>query len=262
MNRYLTANKKWWNNVAPLHLRSDLYDLTNFKKGKSSLVSIEQEELGNVEGKKILHLMCHFGMDTLSLARLGASATGVDLSDKSIRIAKKLSGELKVPAKFICCDIFELPNILNEKFDVVFTSYGVLLWISNIKKWAKIISRFLKEGGVFYIVEVHPFTNMLSYDFKLFYKYFKRGPYVDDSDGTYTDWNENIKGATYEWAYTISDVFNSLTSAGLKIEFVHEFPFTMYDQFPGFMEKNEKGHYVLKDKKIQVPLLFSLKAVK
>ncbi len=263
MKDYSLINKKWWNQVAPVHFKSDLYDLQSFKKGKSSLVSIEKEEIGgDVKGKSLLHLMCHFGMDTLSFARLGAEVTGVDLSDTSIKIAKKLSRELKIPGTFICSDVYDLPNVLDKKYDIIFMSYGVLLWLKNIKKWAKIINHFLNAGGTFYIVELHPFTNILSYDFKLYYKYFKKGPYVDDSSGTYTNWEENVGGITYEWSYTMGDVINVLIDQGLKIEFLHEFPFTMYDQFPGFMEKNEKGHYVLKDKKIQIPLLFSLKATK
>ena len=262
MKDYLTANRKWWNDVAPIHWKSKLYDLEAFKKGKSSLVSIEQDELVNVKGKTLLHLMCHFGMDTLSWARKGAIVTGVDLSDGSIKLAKKLSREIGVPATFICSDIYKLPEVLDKKFDIIFTSYGVLCWLSSIEKWAKIINSFLKEGGTFYIVELHPFTNILSYDFKLYYNYFKRGPYIDDSDGTYTDWDANVKGFTYEWSYMVSDVINSLTKEGLKIEFMHEFPFSMYDQFPGFMEQNQKGQYVLKNKRIKIPLLFSLKATK
>ena len=262
MKDYNAANKKWWNAVTPIHSKSKLYNLQAFKKGKTSLELTEREELKNVKGKTMLHLMCHFGMDTISWAREGAIVTGVDLSDESIKLAKKLSKETNTPANFICSDIYDLPKVLDKKFDIVFTSYGVLCWVSNIKKWAKVINHFLKKGGTFYIVELHPFTNILSYDFKLYYKYFKKGPYLDDSDGTYTDWNENVKGFTYEWSYTMGDVINSLIDEGLKIDFVHEFPFSMYDQFPGFMEQNEKGQYVLKSKKVQIPLLFSLKATK
>lgn len=262
LNNYLKANKKWWNDVTSIHLNSKLYNLSGFKKGESSLFSIEQEEVGDVQGKRLLHLMCHFGMDTLSWGRRGATATGVDISDSSIKLAKKLSKEINVPATFISSDVYELPKVLEKKFDIIFTSYGVLCWLSNIKKWAKIINHFLEKYGVFYIVELHPFTNILSCDFKIDYKYFKKGPDIDDSSGTYADWNADIKSSTYLWSYTISDVINALIYEGLKIEFVHEFPFTMYDQFPGFMEQNEKGQYVLKNKKIQIPLLFSLKASK
>lgn len=260
--REILANKKWWNDVTPIHSRSKLYDLASFKKGKTSLQPTEIKELGNVRGKTLLHLLCHFGMDTLSWARLGARVTGVDISDESIKLAKKLSAEEKIPAEFIYSDVYDLPKVLNKKFDIIFVSYGVLLWLSNIEKFAAIINHFLKKGGTFYIIELHPFTNILSYDFKLFYKYFDKGPYADDSSGTYTDWDENIKGKTYEWSYTISDVINALLRENLKIEFVHEFPFTMYDQFPGFMRKNKEGQYVLKNTEIQIPLLFSLKATK
>jgi len=257
---YAAINRKWWNNATPVHAGSKFYDIPRFIKGKTSLQSIEIDELGKVRGKTLLHLLCHFGMDTLSWARKGAITTGVDISDSSIRLAKKLSRQTGIPSTFICSDIYELPKILDKKFDIIFASYGVLLWLSNIKKFAEIINNFLCDGGIFYIVEVHPFTNILSYDFKLLYKYFDRGPDMDDS-GTYIDW-EKAKGVTYEWRYTIGDVINALVNNGLKIEYMHEFPFSMYDQFPGFMEKNKKGQYVLKNKKIQIPLLFSLKATK
>lgn len=262
MKDYAKINKKWWNDVTPIHAKSKLYNLAAFKKGKTSLFDIELAELTDVKGKTLLHPFCHFGMDSLSWARKGAIVTGVDLSDKAITLAKQLRKETKVPATFICSDIYELPSVLDQKFDIIFMSYGVLCWVSKLKKWAKLINNFLKPGGIFYIVELHPFTTILSYDFKLHYKYFDKGPYVDDSSGTYTDWNEDVKGVTYEWSYTFSDVINALIQQELKIEFIHEFPYTMYDQFPGFMERNKKGQYILSNKKLQIPLLFSLKATK
>lgn len=262
MKDYGAINRKWWNSITPVHASSKFYGLPAFMKGKTSLQRTEIEELGNVKGKTMLHLLCHFGMDSLSWARRGAIVTGIDISDTSIRQAKKLSRDTQVPATFIRSDVFDLPQRLNKKFDIVFCSYGVLLWLSSMKKFAKVINHFLNEGGVFYIVEVHPFTNILSYDFKLFYKYFKKGPYIEEDDGSYVDWSKDIKGATFEWSHTLSDLINGLIEEGLRIEFVHEFPFTMYDQFPGFMEKNKKKQYVLKNKKIEIPLLFSLRARK
>lgn len=262
MINYSKINKKWWNDVVPIHARSKLYNLAGFKKGKSSLQSLEIKELGNIKGKTILHLLCHFGMDTLSFARIGAKATGVDLSDKAIEFAQRLSKEINTPAEFICSDVYKLPKVLKKKYDIIFASYGVLCWLSDIKKFAKIVSHFLNKGGIFYIVELHPFTNILSYDFKISYKYFDKTPSMDDSSGTYANWNADIKSPTYLWSYTISDIINSLTEEGLKIDYLHEFPFTMYNQFPGFMKQNKKGQYVLKNKEIQIPLLFSLKAIK
>jgi 2-polyprenyl-3-methyl-5-hydroxy-6-metoxy-1,4-benzoquinol methylase len=215
---YASINRKWWNDVTAVHAKSDLYNLASFKKGKSSLQPVEKEELlPYVRGKTFLHLLCHFGMDTLSFARKGAIVTGVDLSDKSIRLAKKLAREQKIPAKFICSDVYDLPKVLDEKYDFVFASYGVLCWLSNIKKFAKIVDNFLKPGGSFYIVELHPFTNILSYDLKLEYKYFLKGPYIDDSDGTYTDWkNAKVKGFTYECSNTMGDVIKSNINEGMK----------------------------------------------
>lgn len=262
MVNFAKINKKWWNDITPIHEKSSLYNLKKFKKGATSLQSIELQELKNIKGKSILHLLCHFGMDSLSLARSGAKVTGVDISDESIRLAKKLSNELHIPAEFICCDIFALPEVLSKKFDIVFLSYGVLLWLSNIKKFAELVNGFLKKGGIFYIVELHPFTNIFDYKLKMAYDYFDKGPFLDDANGSYTDWKNKTKGITYEWSYSIEDVITSLIDAGLHIEFFHEFPFTMYDQFPGHMKKNTKGQYVLKDKKYQIPLLFSLKAKK
>ncbi|HEX8931839.1 MAG TPA: class I SAM-dependent methyltransferase [Patescibacteria group bacterium] len=262
MKNYAKINKQWWNEVTPIHAKSSFYNLDGFKAGQTSLFDIELNELKKVKGKTLLHPLCHFGMDTLSWAREGAIVTGVDLSNKAISLAQKLSTEVKVPATFICSDIYALPNVLDQKFDIIFCSYGVLCWISNLKKWATIISHFLNRGGTFYIVELHPFTNILSADFKLDYKYFDRGPYVDDSTGTYTDWEADIHRETYIWNHPIGEVVNSLIDQGLKIEFVHEFPYTMYDQFPGFMKKNKQNQYFLKNKLIQIPLLFSLKATK
>ncbi|HSX40185.1 MAG TPA: class I SAM-dependent methyltransferase [Candidatus Saccharimonadales bacterium] len=262
MRDFAKANVSWWDEVTPVHSNSKLYDLAGFKKGKSSLQSIEAEELGNVKGKSLLHLMCHFGMDSLSFARNGAKVTGVDFSPRAIELGKKLSSDLDIPAQFVCSDVYKLPRVLDKKFDIVFASYGVLCWLPDIEKFAHIVSSYLKKGGIFYMAELHPFCSILSSDFKIYYKYFDKGPYLDDSTGTYTDWSAPVKGKTYEWSYTIGDVINALIKQGLKIEFVHEFPFSMYDQFPGFMRKNKKGQYVLKNKKIQIPLLFSLKARK
>lgn len=262
MKDYASINKKWWDKVTPIHARSKLYNLEKFKKGKSSLQSIEIKEIGNVKGKSLLHLLCHFGQDTLSFARMGANVTGVDISEESIKFAQKLSKEIDVSSNFICSDIYKLPEVLNKKYDIIFASYGALCWLSDIEKFIKIIHHFLKKGGMFYIVDLHPFTNILTSDFKIDYDYFDKEPSVDDSSGTYADWNADIKGNTYLWSHTLGDLINTIIKQGLKLEYVHEFPFTMYDQFPGFMKKNKEGQYVLKNKEIQIPLLFSLKAIK
>jgi 2-polyprenyl-3-methyl-5-hydroxy-6-metoxy-1,4-benzoquinol methylase len=114
--------------------------------------SIELELLGNVKGLSILHLQCHFGQDSLSLARMGAHVTGIDLSDKAIKTAQELNAELHLNAEFICSDIYDLPQHLNKQFDIVFTSYGTIGWLPDLNKWAQIIHHFLKPEGKFIFV--------------------------------------------------------------------------------------------------------------
>jgi len=133
--KYFESNKKNWNERVAIHKNSSFYNIDRFLDEKeSSLKSLELEELGDIKGKKILHLQCHFGMDTLSLARLGADVTGVDFSEKAIELANELSKKSDIEAKYICCNVFELDKFLNEeeKFDVVYASYGVFCWIPDL----------------------------------------------------------------------------------------------------------------------------------
>ena len=137
MDKFLSTNQKLLDQWTAEHEKSPFYDLEGFKRGKDRLHSIELSELGNVSGKSLLHLQCHFGMDTLAWARRGAIVTGMDLSEKSIELARSLSEELNIPAKFICSDIYQLPENLSGEFDIVFTSYGVLHWLKDLRQWAK-----------------------------------------------------------------------------------------------------------------------------
>ena len=128
-HNYIEINRQSWNDRTEIHLKSEFYDLENFRKGKSSLNDIELNLLGDIQGMTILHLQCHFGQDTISLSRLGAKVTGVDLSDKAIECAQNLAKDTNAQTRFICCDIYDLPNHLDEKFDLVFTSYGTIGWL-------------------------------------------------------------------------------------------------------------------------------------
>ena len=261
-NSYFEANKKAWNSKTPVHIGSEFYDVENFKKGKTSLKFIELNELGDIKGKSILHLQCHFGMDTLSLARMGAKVTGIDLADKAIEEAKKLNDELKLDAEFICCNIYDLPENLDKKFDIVFTSYGVIGWLPDLKEWGKIISRFLKPGAMFYMIEFHPYLWMFDDEFKYFqYSYFLKEPIEETYSGTYADRNAEITNTTYGWNHSISEVIASLINNGLEINAMHEFPFSTYDCFPNMITTGE-DKYVFKDHKDLIPYLYSIKAAK
>jgi len=268
MDEYAKTNREHWNELASINVKSDFYDVEGFKKGNLSLLPIERGELGDVTGKSLLHLQCHFGLDTLSWARLGAKVTGVDFSDKSIDLARAIARETGIESEFLCSDVYDLPNVLDKTFDIVFTSYGVLLWMPDINKWASVVSHFLKPGGTFYIVELHPFVNVFDVgkevtELKVKYPYF-HSPTPDkwESDGSYADREANLTHASYEWTHGMSDILNALIASGLKIEFIHEFPYCCYQRFP-FMEKHNDGLYHMTgDKEKMIPLMFSLKAIK
>lgn len=259
----MNENRELWDELTPLHERSEFYDVAAFKSGKSKLKPIELAELGDVSGKSMLHLQCHFGLDTLSWARLGAKVTGVDYSGKAIALARSLSRDMNIEARFVGCNIYDLPDNLSGKFDIVFTSYGVLAWLPDLNRWAEIIAYFLEPGGTFYIVEGHPCLQIFDNSkgvtgFKVTQSYFHTpAPIRWEPDGDYADKNARVIHPSYEWTHTLGDVINALIKAGLRIEFLHEFPVSCYPWSP-FTEKSEDGWWRIKGDK--VPLLFSIKA--
>ena len=192
---YVNINKNSWNNRTAIHLESDFYDNKGFINGKNTLNSIELDLLGDISGKSVLHLQCHFGQDTISLSRLGAEAVGVDLSDKAIEAAKALAKQTGVDATFICCDVYDLPNHLDRQFDIVFTSYGTIGWLPDIERWAEIVGRFLKPGGQFVFAEFHPVVWMFDDDFThVQYKYNNGGPITTNETSLYRKRISNNRG--------------------------------------------------------------------
>src|SRR5690606_3899602 len=158
---YLDKNRALWNARVAAHVNSDFYDMAGFRAGKSSLKPPELRLLGDLSGKSVLHLQCHFGQDTLSLARMGAEVTGLDFSDEAIRTARALAEELQLPASFVCGDLYDAPALLQRQYDVVFTSYGVIGWLPDLNRWAEVVASCLKPGGRFVFAEFHPVVWML-----------------------------------------------------------------------------------------------------
>jgi ubiquinone/menaquinone biosynthesis C-methylase UbiE len=265
LDKYRKSNLILWNEWTHINAASSLYRLKQFKQGENKLNPLEMEEVGDVKGKSMLHLQCHFGMDTLSWARHGAQVTGVDYSDEAIKLARSLSKELSIPAEFICCDIYDLPQHLDRQFDIVYTSYGVLSWLSDIPAWAKIAARFLKPGGVFYIAEFHPFSMQMDDNVnepRLRYSYFNQEIEIFDVMGSYADRNAVCAiEDEYNWPYTLGGVVTALLQAGLKLEFLHEFPFTVYEQFR-YLVKKDDHYWVLPKGTPEFPLMFSVRATK
>jgi SAM-dependent methyltransferase len=267
MQEYIDTNRAWWNERVPVHAGSSFYDLQSFRDGGLTLMPLERRELGDVEGRSLLHLQCHFGLDTLSWARLGARATGVDFSEEGIALARSLSAELGIEATFIHSDVYELPDLLSREFDIVFTSYGVLAWLPDLRRWADVIARFLAAGGIFYIAEIHPFA-MVFYDeedaerLRVYYPYFHdTEPLRFECEGSYASATACIHNVTYEWTHSLGDILNALISAGLKIDYLHEFPYACYKMFP-FLVQDEAGWWRLRESDGSIPMTFSLKATK
>lgn len=259
---YLAINRNSWNNRTDAHLASDFYDLEGFLKGNTSLNEIELNLLGDIKGKSVLHLQCHFGQDSISLSRLGASVTGVDLSDKAIENAKQIALDTNSTTKFICCDVYDLPNHLEEKFDLVFTSYGTIGWLPDIDKWAKVISHFLKPNGKLVFVEFHPVVWMFDDDFEgIKYNYFNSGAIVETEEGTYADKSADIRQEYVMWNHGMSEVVNNLIKHGLTINSLDEFDYSPYNCFNKTIEIAPKKYRIehLEDK---IPMVYSIVATK
>ena len=255
---YIDINRQSWNNRTDAHLKSEFYDLGGFLKGKTSLNDIELNLLGDVKGKTILHLQCHFGQDTISLNRLGAEVTGVDLSDKAIEKARQIAKETKSNAKFICCDIYDLPNHLEQQFDIVFTSYGTIGWLPDLDKWAKIVSTFLKPDGKFIFIEFHPVVWMFDDNFeKIGYNYFNSGAIVETESGTYADKTADITQEYVMWNHGLGEVINSLIKNGLEIKALEEFDYSPYNCFNKTIER-EPGKYRIKHLENKIPMVYSI----
>ncbi len=256
------ANQDAWNQRTMVHKDSAFYDLQGFKQGNTVLTPIELEELGDVRGKSLLHLQCHFGLDTLNWQRLGAQCTGVDLSDAAIALARETAAELALGATFIRCNVYDLPQHCTDTFDIVFTSYGTIGWLPDLKPWAAVIARFLKPGGIFYIADFHPALWMMDESFEsVKYHYFNKEVIAEENTGSYTDREAPIRTKEYSWNHSFSEIFTVLIGAGLRIEFLHEFPFSPYNCFQK-LEQGTDGMWRIAGMDEKMPVMYSIRAVK
>jgi SAM-dependent methyltransferase len=268
VNDHTAANRRHWDELVPVHIASDFYNVASFKAGRTTLTALELEELGDVRGKTMLHLQCHFGMDTLSWAREGAIVTGIDFSAPAIDAARALAAECGIDARFIACDVYDLPDELDERFEIVFTSKGVLFWLPDLSRGANVVVQMLRPGGTFYMFEFHPLLGIFDKpdgvtDLFVRYPYFMPPtPLVFEDDGSYADRSATlVHRHTYTWPHPVSDVITSLIAAGLRIHFFHEFPFTVERFFP-FMDEAEEHTFRLTKHDCSVPLMYSVKATK
>ena len=267
MDRYRLANRALWNEWTAINVRAEtFYRLEEFRAGGVRVRDYEIEEVGPVTGKDLLHLQCHFGTDTLSWARLGARVTGADFSEPAIGRARSLAAELGIAATFVCAELYELPERLDGDFDVVYTSRGVLGWLPDIPRWAGVVARFLRPGGIFYITEVHPVALAFDdrsgvTDLRLHFPYWSRPePIVIPTRGSYADRTAKVEQPfEYGWSHGLGEIVTALASAGLRIDFLRERPFLEWEV--PFLTEREPGRWQLPEGQ-ELPLSFSLKATK
>ena len=259
----IEANKQAWGKVAEDHYGHYKEGLLS---GEYKLNPMIVEELGDINGKTVLHLQCNTGADSIMLARMGAVVTGVDLVPDNIIYARKLAEDCGIEdIRFIESDIMTLMDFHHDKYDIVFTSEGVLIWLPDKKRWAETIRHCLKDDGFFYIHDGHPFCYIFDeVEFskgKLIakYPYFSKAPDVCEGIGGYA--GERKPARTYEWMTKVSDIINSLAESGLFIEYMHECDRATYGMVAGAKEKDEEGLVFVKEFEGKVPVVFSLKAV-
>ena len=259
---YININKQTWNNKTDVHIDSEFYDMKGFLDGKSTLNSIELELLEDISGKNILHLQCHFGQDTMTFSRMGAKATGIDLSDKAIERAREFATKLNLDTTFVCCDIYDTPKYIDEKFDIVFTSYGTIGWFPDLDKWAKVVSHFLKPDGKFIMADFHPVVWMYDNDFKeVFYNYFNVEPIIEEETGTYAEKDAELSAKTIGWNHPISEILNSLINNGLEINCFNEYDYSPYNCF-NETEEFEPNKFRIKRFGNKIPMVYSIKGTK
>ena len=261
---HFAANRAMWDERVPIHVDSDFYDVGGFKAGRSDLHDFEIAEVGPVGDQDLLHLQCHFGLDTLSWARLGARVTGLDFSAPAIEAARALADECGLAADFVCANVYDAPEVLTHRFDVVYVSLGAIIWLPDIWRWAEIVEALLRPGGRLYLRETHPFTGTLGNDdLSVALDYFHADePQAWDDAGTYADPEATtIQNRSYEWQHPVSDVVSAVIGQGLHLDLLHEFPFTVFQQWP-FMERRDDGTWWMPEDRPELPLMYSLRATK
>jgi SAM-dependent methyltransferase len=245
-----------------MHFNSEFYNVKSLKEGKSSLNKIEIEEMGDVIGKKLLHLQCHFGMDTISWSKQGATATGLDFSENAIELARNLAKDTNEDVSFVCCNVYDAEEHLTEKFDIIYTSYGAIGWLPDLKKWADVIFGLMKKGGKFYMVDFHPVVWIFDNNFEYFkYSYFNNGEPILEENNSYAVKDDSLYGTEYGWNHSISEIIGSLVSSGLSLSFFNEHSYSPYNCFNKMVE-TQPGKWKIKNLEDKIPMLFSLAANK
>ena len=264
---HVASNRNLWDEWANINYKSAFYDVAGFKAKPTPLDAEVLAGLGDLAGKSVLHLQCHFGMDSIRLKLAGAlEVVGVDFSPVAIAKARELAAEMAVDVRFVETDLYKLPEVLEGQFDLVFTSYGVIGWLPDLGPWGQIIARYLKPGGRFFLIEGHPTMWMFdgsADELVLKYPYFRqREPIaLEPTVGTYSDPTATFSNTEYSWPHELGETIGALISAGLRLDEMREYRHTVWKAFP-FLVEESPDRFVMPPDKPQLPMMFSLRATK
>ena len=257
MSQMTQSNKQGWDGLAAIHYNN--YHIDKLLAGTPLLNELIRTEVGDVRGKSLAHLLCHIGTDTLSWALLGAQVTGIDISPESLKIARLLAGKMGIDARFIEADIMDAMDRVDQKFDIVFASTGVLCWLPDIQRYAQTVRHLLHDDGFFYIFDGHPFRAVL-YDQEgnaspdtIQGDYFRKQAWQYEAMGDYTDPEVLIPVKSYEWHWTMGDILTAFCDVGMRIAFLHEYPQYFYNGYTPYDVQNDRVELY--------PCTFSLKAL-
>lgn len=261
-------NRANWEERVPIHIGSAFYDVAGWKAGRDSLNAFEVEEVGDVRGRALVHLQCHFGLDTLSWARRGANVTGLDFSERAVTAARELAVEAGLEARFVEADVYDAPKALGATYEIVYTSHGVLGWLPDLARWAEVVDALLQPGGVLYLSEFHPVAWCFAQDTLerrvgagVDNDYFATAPLLLEEGGTYADRDASTAhDRTIEFQHTLGDIVSAICARGLVLEFLREREGTLFPQFDWLVHSGE--HYLQPEGLPRIPLMFSLRARK
>ena len=274
-DQYREANRARWDESVEIHAASDFYRVDDFLAGESTLLQLDLDEVGSVAGKSLLHQQCHFGLDTLSWARLGADVVGVDFAPSAVQTARDIADRAGLSAEFVESELYASSDVLSnrlESFDIVYVNLGAICWLPDIRGWARVCAAFLKPGGTLYLRDVHPLTQSLDDEaakgeLRLLYPYFEtEGPLHWRGDGDYADASAKMANQdSYEWNHSLGEIVTAVIDAGCRIDFLHEQDWTVYPALPWLVEV-ERGIWRLPQRDGEpdrrLPLMFSMRATR
>lgn len=264
--QWIEANRAMWDERVPLHAASALYDQAGFRAGRDEIRGFEADEVGDVTGKRLVHLQCHMGQDTLSWARRGAArVVGLDFSKPAIDVARGLAADVGLAdrAEFVVSDVYEAASALPDAdYDIVYTGIGALYWLPDLERWAETAASLVAPGGFLYLAEFHPFLQVFGWASatEVVEDYFRPEPLVTDEPGSYVEIEaETVDNLSFARLHTMGDIVSAICGAGLRLEFLHEHDVTVFQQFPELV-RGEDGMFRLPEGRPRLPLMYSLKA--